>query len=54
MIRNLALFTTVSLLFAFACDDPPPDKASPLGSRVELAAGDVWLTVEGNKERLIT
>jgi len=38
----------------FACDDPPPDKASPLGSRVELAAGDVWLTVEGNKERLIT
>ncbi|MCP4678589.1 MAG: AgmX/PglI C-terminal domain-containing protein [Deltaproteobacteria bacterium] len=43
-------------LFAFfGCDDsPPPDATKPLGSRVELAAGDVFLTGEETKERLIT
>lgn len=38
------------------CDDPPPppSKATHLGSRLELAAGDVWLTQTDTKKRLIT
>jgi len=42
------------LLLQSGCDDPPPDKAPPLGARVELAAGDVWLHGDDGKQRLIT
>jgi Ca-activated chloride channel homolog len=43
------------LLVAIACDPPPPPDATPaLGSRVELAAGDVWLKDGDVKKRLIT
>ncbi len=45
------------LLLAATCDEdplPPPKRSQPLGSRVELAAGDVWLTVPEPKQRLIT
>jgi Flp pilus assembly protein TadD len=40
---------------AFACEDPPPETVATLGSRVELAAGDVWLAADkGERRRLIT
>lgn len=33
---------------------PPPKVVPPIGSRVELAAGDVWFTADNEKRRLIT
>jgi len=50
------------LLFLLGCGTmPPPEPTRPLGSRVELAAGEVWLvrptaaaSGEANRQRLIT
>ncbi len=53
MIR-LRWFTMALWVLAIGCDDPPPDPVEPIGSRVELAAGNVWLTTDGGKDRLIT
>jgi len=51
-ISIIGLVTTVLLS---ACGDPPPPELSaPLESRVELAAGEVWLVADGKKDRLIT
>jgi hypothetical protein len=51
----VVLFGMVSGLFQPACDEPPPPSAaSTLGSRVELAAGDVRLVTEKSTHRLIT
>jgi hypothetical protein len=54
MHRFIPICISISLLLVFACEDDPPDKVPPLGSRVELAAGDVWLSADGEKSRLIT
>ncbi len=54
MMRTYSI-VWVFLFAVFGCDDsPPPDATAPLGSRVELAAGDVFLTGTETKERLIT
>jgi Mg-chelatase subunit ChlD len=45
----------LSLLVACGGTPPPPPRVvPPLGSRVDLAAGDVWLDGAGGRERLIT
>ncbi|HUT78408.1 MAG TPA: hypothetical protein VM285_12010, partial [Polyangia bacterium] len=51
--RTTALLLLAAL--AFSCEDPPPEALATLGSRVELAAGDVWLAADkGERQRLIT
>ncbi len=53
MRSNLSIVAV--LIAVLSCEDSlPPDAAEPLGSRVELAAGDVWSTGDGEKQRLIT
>ena len=42
------------LLCFWGCEDPAPKRTLPLSSRVELAAGDVWLAEGAGKKRLIT
>jgi Flp pilus assembly protein TadD len=56
MTRWISWCIPIVLLLAAGCTKPPPPPklVPPLGSRVELAAGDVWLEVEGGRERLIT
>lgn len=50
----LAIFISICFIL-FSCDDPPPPKATAkLGSRVELAAGEVQLVQGTKKTRLIT
>ena len=45
----------VSVLAAHGCGgNPPPTAVSTLGSRVELAAGDVWLVTKTGQRRLVT
>jgi tetratricopeptide (TPR) repeat protein/Mg-chelatase subunit ChlD len=52
LILGIAL---LSMLAACGGTPPPAPKAvPPLGSRIDLAAGDVWLKTEGGRERLIT
>jgi len=44
------------VLLAVGCTHPPPPPkvVPPLGARIELAAGEVWLEAENVRERLIT
>jgi len=44
------------VLLVVSCTHPPPPPkvVPPLGARIELAAGEVWLDVEEGRERLIT
>ena len=42
MMRARLTFLLATLVFCF-CDNEPPEETAALGSRVELAAGDVWL-----------
>ncbi|MCP4680599.1 MAG: VWA domain-containing protein [Deltaproteobacteria bacterium] len=53
---HVRLLILVSFVLVLACDDdpPPPEEAAALGSRIELAAGDVWLVQKDAKKRLIT
>ncbi|MCU0663324.1 MAG: VWA domain-containing protein [Myxococcota bacterium] len=42
-------------VFAASCGEPaPPSATQPLGSRLELVAGDVFLVTQSAKERMIT
>jgi Ca-activated chloride channel homolog len=52
-IRTILSIALSAALYA-ACDEPPPDKVPPLGARVELASGDVWLVADKAKTRLIS
>ncbi|MDD5309160.1 MAG: VIT domain-containing protein [Deltaproteobacteria bacterium] len=52
--RWTILFAPVCVIAFAACDEPPPEKVRPLGSRVELAAGDVWIGAGDARQRLIT
>ncbi|MCK9460933.1 MAG: hypothetical protein M0R80_14945 [Proteobacteria bacterium] len=57
MRRRASLGLVIGLFVVTACGHappPPPKKVPPLGARIELAAGDVWLGVEGGRQRLIT
>ncbi len=54
--RLISLSLFIALFFT-ACGGPPPPAPKlvpPLGSRMELAAGDVWLVTDSEKKRLIT
>ena len=54
-MKRLRIVGLASLTLVLACGDPPPpDATKPLESRVELAAGDVWLEAEEGEERIIT
>ncbi len=55
-MAHVRLLVLVSFVLVLACDDtpPPPEEAAALGSRIELAAGDVWLVHKDGKKRLIT
>ena len=50
----LSLFVTLFFTACGATPPPAPKLVPPLGSRVELAAGDVWLATDSQKKRLIT
>ncbi len=54
MNRMLCACVVVAFVFIACGNPPPPDKAPPLSSRVELAAGDVWLGKGEDRQRLIT
>jgi Ca-activated chloride channel homolog len=57
MDRIASRASVLALFFVAACGHappPPPNKVPPLGARIELAAGDVWLGAGGNRQRLIT
>jgi Ca-activated chloride channel homolog len=57
MIRTIIRLVPLISFLALACADkqlPPPKLVPPLGSRVELAAGEVWLTVDSDRQRLIS
>ena len=57
MTQRIWGIVSILALFVAACGPappPPPKVVPPLGSRVELAAGEVWLDAEQGRERLIT
>jgi Ca-activated chloride channel homolog len=57
MNRRISLGLVLGLFFAAACGHAPPPapkKVPPLGARIELAAGDVWLAAADGRQRLIT
>ena len=54
-MKRIHVLGLIAAYLVSGCGDPPPpDAVSPLESRVELIAGDVWLVGDGEKERLIT
>jgi len=54
-MKRLSCVGLCALVVLSACGDPPPpDKVPALSSRVELAAGEVWLSSDGEQTRLIT
>lgn len=44
----------VVVVLALSCKEPPPEASPALSSRVELAAGNVWLAGKQGNTRLIT
>ncbi len=54
-MKRIHVLGLIAAYLVSGCGDPPPpDAVSPLESRVELTAGDVWLIGDGEKKRLIT
>ncbi len=48
------LFLTVICVLILGCEEELPSATAPIESRVELAAGDVWLVEDDGPKRLIT
>ncbi|MFO8072478.1 MAG: VIT domain-containing protein [Polyangia bacterium] len=53
-MKRASLLCLACALIAAKCEDPPPEPATPLDARVELAAGDVHLVGRDGAERLVS